>query len=136
MTMLSLNTLIFPGLAPGADVGVIYDIPDPTSNVSTQVPLGTILQVNATYFDVSCGSLSGSVQNVDGAPEFVFGTELGLGNTTVTDFPNTICGYLNISYVRNADGSLQRNIVWSLDLHLGVQSLMMIRCESSLQAAC
>lgn len=91
MTMLSLKTLIFPGLAPDPSVGVIYDTPNPNS--SATLPFGTLVEVNATYFNVTCESLAGSVHQSGGVPAFVFPSELGLGNTTVPQFPNTICGW-------------------------------------------
>ncbi|KAJ3719429.1 hypothetical protein C8R42DRAFT_723110 [Lentinula raphanica] len=80
LTMLSLDDLDFPGLAPGG-IGVTYDIP---MNVS-QFPL-SIREVNvtATYFNVTCGSLSGSVQNVtDNGPAFFFEPGFGLENTVL-----------------------------------------------------
>ncbi|KAJ3740950.1 hypothetical protein DFH05DRAFT_1528772 [Lentinula detonsa] len=90
LTMLSLSNLTFPGLASGG-VGVIYDIP-----VDVSLFPESIRQVNvmATHFNVSCGSLSGSVQNVNGdGPAFFFEPGLGLESTFLSGFdtfPNTI----------------------------------------------
>ncbi|KAH7876420.1 uncharacterized protein C8R40DRAFT_134651 [Lentinula edodes] len=91
LTMLSLNALDFPGLASGG-VGVIYDIP---MNVSFFPPSIRQVEVMATHFNVTCGSLAGSVQNVTGSgPAFFFEPGFGLESTFVPEFdnnfPNTI----------------------------------------------
>ncbi|KAJ3971035.1 hypothetical protein EV361DRAFT_913146 [Lentinula raphanica] len=90
LTMLSLDDLDFPGLAPG-DIGVTYDIP---MNVSQFPPSIREVNVTATYFNVTCGSLSGSVQNVNGnGPAFFFEPGFGLENTVLSGFdtfPNTL----------------------------------------------
>ncbi|KAJ4479092.1 hypothetical protein J3R30DRAFT_3702147 [Lentinula aciculospora] len=99
MTMLSLDTFNFPGLADDGS-GVIYDIPvhpDRIVQKLTEWDIDVVryLEVNATYFDVTCGSLSGSIQNVNGTgPAFVFASDFGIANSllpnNVNTFPNTI----------------------------------------------
>ena len=62
-------------------VGVIYETPIHHAREFDDVPGNTCLHVNATYFDVTCGSLSGSVRDIGGAPAFVFADDFGLENT-------------------------------------------------------
>lgn len=92
--MLSLNGLDFPGLASGG-VGVTYDIP---MNVSFFPPSIRQVEVMATHFNVTCGSLAGSVQNITGSgPAFFFEPGFGLESTFVPEFdnnfPNTLCEF-------------------------------------------
>ncbi|KAJ3718048.1 hypothetical protein DFJ43DRAFT_1098865 [Lentinula guzmanii] len=90
LTMLSLSNLNFPGLASDG-VGVIYDIPVDVSQFPESI---REVNVMATHFNVSCGSLSGSVQNVNGdGPAFFFEPGFGLESTFLSGFdtfPNTI----------------------------------------------
>ncbi|KAJ3740927.1 hypothetical protein DFH05DRAFT_1528750 [Lentinula detonsa] len=86
MTMLSLDTFNFPGLADDGS-GVIYDIPVHPLRIYDQVPdYVQYLAVNATYFNVTCGSLSGSIQDVDGTPAFVFESDFGVENSLMPDY--------------------------------------------------
>ncbi|KAJ3998036.1 hypothetical protein F5050DRAFT_1747845 [Lentinula boryana] len=86
MTMVSLNTFNFPGLADDGS-GVIYDIPVNPRRMYDQVPdYVQYLAVNATYFNVTCGSLSGSIQDVDGTPAFVFESDFGVENSLMPDY--------------------------------------------------
>ncbi|KAJ3878376.1 hypothetical protein F5051DRAFT_488287 [Lentinula edodes] len=94
MTMFSLNTFDFTGLA-NKGVGVIYETPiHHHAREFDDVPGYTHLHVNATYFDVTCGSLSGSVRDIDREPVFVFADDFGLENTllpgNINTFPHTI----------------------------------------------
>ncbi|KAJ3998032.1 hypothetical protein F5050DRAFT_1309223 [Lentinula boryana] len=85
MTMVSLDTFNFPGLADDGS-GVIYDIPVHPNRIYDQVPeYVQHLAVNATYFNVTCGSLSGSIQDVDGTPAFVFESDFGVENSLTPD---------------------------------------------------
>ncbi|KAJ3719431.1 hypothetical protein C8R42DRAFT_120323 [Lentinula raphanica] len=90
LTTLSLDNLDFPGLAPGG-IGVTYDIP---MNVSSFPSTICEVNVTATYFNVNCGSLSGSVQDVSGdGPAFFFEPGFGLENPVLSGFdkfPNTL----------------------------------------------
>ncbi|KAJ4479115.1 hypothetical protein J3R30DRAFT_3881994 [Lentinula aciculospora] len=85
LTMSSLSTFNFPGLASDG-VGVVYDIPDPT-NVSHFPSFIQEVEVPATYFNVTCGSLSGSVQNsTESGPAFFFEPGFGLESTVLPGF--------------------------------------------------
>lgn len=103
MTMFSLNTFDFTGLA-NKGVGVIYETPIHHAREFDDVPGNTCLHVNATYFDVTCGSLSGSVRDIGGAPAFVFADDFGLENTlfpgNINTFPYTICAWFELSCSR------------------------------------
>ncbi|KAJ3923765.1 hypothetical protein F5877DRAFT_63070 [Lentinula edodes] len=85
-------------------VGVIYETPIHHAREFDDVPGNTCLHVNATYFDVTCGSLSGSVRDIGGAPAFVFADDFGLENTlfpgNINTFPYTISQ--NGLYLRTA----------------------------------
>lgn len=101
MTMFSLNTFDFTGLA-NKGVGVIYETPiHHHTREFDDVPGDTHLHVNATYFDVTCGSLSGSVRDIDREPVFVFADNFGLENTllpgNINTFPHTIRAWLELS---------------------------------------
>ncbi|KIK67596.1 hypothetical protein GYMLUDRAFT_36338 [Collybiopsis luxurians FD-317 M1] len=87
LTMQSLDGLEFPGLAPNG-TGITYDIPDPVA--ISQVPSYPPIWVNATRFNVSCGSLSGSVESTENGPDFVFSPDLDMPTGLVYEFPKVI----------------------------------------------
>ncbi|KIK67601.1 hypothetical protein GYMLUDRAFT_237830 [Collybiopsis luxurians FD-317 M1] len=87
LTMQSLDGLKFPGLASNG-LGIIYDIPNPAEILN--VPSDFNVWVNATRFDVSCGSLSGEVVSINNGPTFVFSPEIDIPtnlSTIVVDLP-------------------------------------------------
>ncbi|KAJ3751957.1 hypothetical protein EV360DRAFT_75776, partial [Lentinula raphanica] len=90
LTMLSLDDLDFPGLAPRG-IGVTYDLPNLNE---TFPPTIQHVDVAATYFNVTCGSLSGSVQNMnESGTAYSFEPGLGLDNIVLSGsdaFPNTL----------------------------------------------
>ncbi|KIK67602.1 hypothetical protein GYMLUDRAFT_237831 [Collybiopsis luxurians FD-317 M1] len=87
LTMLSLGDLEFPGLASNG-LGISYDIPDPVEilNVPSEVPV----LVNATRFDVSCGSLSGAVSDTKDGADFIFSSNMGVPTGLIEEFPSVI----------------------------------------------
>ncbi|KIK67680.1 hypothetical protein GYMLUDRAFT_788375 [Collybiopsis luxurians FD-317 M1] len=87
LTMQSLDGLDFTGLAPDG-TGIIYDIPNPVE--IKKVPSYVDIWVNATRFDVSCGSLSGAVESTDNGTTFVFSPEIDIPtslSSTIIDLP-------------------------------------------------
>ncbi|KAJ3985734.1 hypothetical protein F5890DRAFT_1585217 [Lentinula detonsa] len=107
MTMLSLDTFNFPGLADDGS-GVIYDTPVDPIHMYEQVPdYVQYLAVNATYFNVTCGSLSGSIQDVDGTPAFVFESDFGVENSLIPDYVA-----LNSSTILPQNGLVIRTAPW------------------------
>ncbi|KAJ3740930.1 hypothetical protein DFH05DRAFT_1545671 [Lentinula detonsa] len=107
MTMLSLDTFNFPGLADDGS-GVIYDTPVDSIRMYEQVPdYVQYLAVNATYFNVTCGSLSGSIQDVDGTPAFVFESDFGVENSLIPDYVA-----LNSSTILPQNGLVIRTAPW------------------------
>ncbi|KIK67603.1 hypothetical protein GYMLUDRAFT_36339 [Collybiopsis luxurians FD-317 M1] len=87
LTMASLDGIPFPGLASNGSA-VIYDIPDP-ANISN-VPSDVLVQVKATRFDVSCGSVSGTVSSTESGTNFIFSSNMGVPASQIYEFPTVI----------------------------------------------
>ncbi|KAF9021103.1 hypothetical protein BDP27DRAFT_1354098 [Rhodocollybia butyracea] len=85
LTLLSLNTLEFPGLT---DSGLIYDIPNP--NDISILPDGVLVTVGATNFNVTCGSISGSFKESSDGLEFAFPPSFGLEDPLILGLPGII----------------------------------------------